>query len=134
MCLCLCTRLCWLIPMSGETRPDGAWRFAVFVVTELMMSFMKFIDPICMALRVPSPISLSFCHPHCPQFTAMRLPSTPRCIANTCTHSLLICVYSLPALMHIHPAPPWMFPKLPSPQIGQQGTYKLSLLSHSGLI
>lgn len=79
MCLCLCVRLCWLIPWSGETRPDGAWRLAVFVVTELMMSFMKFIDPICMAPRVPSPISLSvfltlpllsiYVHVHAPNAT-----------------------------------------------------------------
>eukprot|EP00064_Thunnus_orientalis_P015563 superscaffoldBa00002905_g15617 len=49
----------WLLLQSGETRPDGAWRLAVFVVTELMMSFMKFIDPICITPRVPGPISLS---------------------------------------------------------------------------
>lgn len=41
----------------GETGPDGAWRSAVFVVTGLMMLFMKFIDPICIAPRVPGPIS-----------------------------------------------------------------------------
>lgn len=57
--LCLCARLRWLILWSGETGPDGASRLAVYVVTELMMLFMKFIDPICIAPRVPSPISMS---------------------------------------------------------------------------
>lgn len=57
--VCACVRLRWLILRSGETGPDGAWRLAVFLVTELMMLFMKFIDPICIAPRVPSPISMS---------------------------------------------------------------------------
>ncbi len=57
--ICVCARLRWLILWSGETGPDGAWRLAVFVVTELMMLFMKFIDPICITPRVPSPILLS---------------------------------------------------------------------------
>lgn len=52
-------RLRWLIPLSGETGPDGARRLAVFVVTGLMMLFMKFIDPICIAPRVSIPISVS---------------------------------------------------------------------------
>lgn len=47
VCVRACTRLRWLNPLSGETGPDGAWRLAVFVVTRLMMLFMKFIDPIC---------------------------------------------------------------------------------------
>lgn len=65
LCNCVCTRLClcarlrWLIPLSGETGPDGPWWLAVFVATELMMLFMKFIDPICISPRVPIPISLS---------------------------------------------------------------------------
>lgn len=63
MRLCLCARLCLLIPQSFETWPDGAWRLAVFIVTELMMLFMKFIDLICMAPRVPPRISLSVCLP-----------------------------------------------------------------------
>lgn len=58
VCVWVCVRaftgLRWLIPLSGETGPDGAWRLAVFVVTGLMMLFMKFIDPICIARPLSS--------------------------------------------------------------------------------
>lgn len=121
----------WLIPQSGATWPDGVWCLAVFVVTKLMMSFMKFIDPICMTPRVCSPVPLSVVQPlsHCSRFMSTCLPlmvlRIPRAhTKSVCLHFPNSCTWWRSVKAH----------KLPIRQTGHRKQSKLFLLIHSALI